>query len=670
MTMNAWSAEAYNSSDFDQSITNLANIGANWVTLTVFWFMNTSSDTEMHPRPDLYTASDSSLTHAIQKAHELGMEVSLKPMVDVVDGTWRGQISPSNWTLWFVNYRGFINYYANFSQVNSVKLFTVGTELRSSQSHESEWREVINETRARFSGNVTYAANWDSYSIYQHVPLYGYAAVNFWDALDYVGVDGYFPLTNSYSPTVAQLVNAWSYSTASGWWGTGYNWTNELYLTYNNTGKRILFTEIGYTSQNGTNTQPWTYVPPPTGIDLQEQADCYQACLEVFKDKAWFMGWFWWDWETDPTAGGSSNTDYTPQNKPAQSILNQYYSTRTVTFQATGTGVPVTVNYTRATGNYATAGSLTIPVAASNSIVIPYASNVSFSYASPVDGGSGIRYAFGSTNATSPIANVVNDTTVIGQYSTQYLLTVLTAPPGLNPQPTRNPQGEAGPTNCWWYNASADVTLTAQTVTRYTFNYWDIDGSSQGAGVDPVTVTMNASHTATTHYAAYIHDTALTNITLPKNVIGQGFSLNLTVTAENQGDYDETFNVTAYANATGIGSDNITLPSGNSTTATFTWNTTSFAYGNYTLSAYAWPVIGETNTANNNFTGGTVGVTIPGDVNGDGTVNILDAIQVSNSFLATPGSSNWNPNADINCDNVVNILDAILLANHFLQHYP
>jgi hypothetical protein len=59
-----------------------------------------------------------------------------------------------------------------------------------------------------------------------------------------------------------------------------------------------------------------------------------------------------------------------------------------------------------------------------------------------------------------------------------------------------------------------------------------------------------------------------------------------------------------------------------------------------------------------------------GDINGDFTVDILDAITLSNAFLTTPNSSNWNPNADINGDNVVNILDAIILANHFLQHYP
>jgi hypothetical protein len=322
MTITAWSDEAYNSSDFDQAITNLANIKANWVTVTVFWFMEHYYDTEIHRRPDLYTASDSSLKHAIQKAHELNMKVALKPMVDVVDGTWRGQIAPANWTLWFQNYRNFINYYADLAQANNVELFEVGTELRSSQTYESEWRQVISQARSRFYKSITYAANWDSYSTYAPLPQY---AVKFWDALNYVGVDAYFPLTNSYNPTVQQLISAWSYSTASGWWGTGRNWTNQLYLTYSQVNKQIIFTEIGYYSQDGTNTQPWTGFSPPHTVDLQEQADCYQAALEVFKNKAWFAGWFWWNWETDPTAGGPSDNWYTPQNKPAQNVLDQYY---------------------------------------------------------------------------------------------------------------------------------------------------------------------------------------------------------------------------------------------------------------------------------------------------------------------------------------------------------
>jgi hypothetical protein len=99
------------------------------------------------------------------------------------------------------------------------------------------------------------------------------------------------------------------------------------------------------------------------------------------------------------------------------------------------------------------------------------------------------------------------------------------------------------------------------------------------------------------------------------------------------------------------------------------WNTTGFAYGNYTLSACALLVSGETNAAST-FVGGVVTVTIPGDINGDGTVNVLDAIILANAFLSTPSSSNWNPNADINGDGVVNILDAIIMASYFGLSIP
>ncbi|MEM2567690.1 MAG: CARDB domain-containing protein [Candidatus Bathyarchaeia archaeon] len=80
------------------------------------------------------------------------------------------------------------------------------------------------------------------------------------------------------------------------------------------------------------------------------------------------------------------------------------------------------------------------------------------------------------------------------------------------------------------------------------------------------------------------------NVTLLKTVVGEGYTMNINVTVINQGDFMETFNVAVYANTTEIRTKEITLQSGESTTLTFTWNTTDFAKGNYTLCAYAWPV--------------------------------------------------------------------------------
>src|SRR4030043_256918 len=80
----------------------------------------------------------------------------------------------------------------------------------------------------------------------------------------------------------------------------------------------------------------------------------------------------------------------------------------------------------------------------------------------------------------------------------RYYLTVRTDPTGITTIP-----GEG------LYDAGTNVTLIAPTYvdvsahTRYRFNYWDIDGASQGSGVNPITVNMGSNHTATAHYLTH-----------------------------------------------------------------------------------------------------------------------------------------------------------------------
>ena len=162
---------------------------------------------------------------------------------------------------------------------------------------------------------------------------------------------------------------------------------------------------------------------------------------------------------------------------------------------------------------------------------------------------------------------------------------------------------------------------------------------------------------------------AVTDIKSSKTVIGQGYKGNITVTAENHGGFTETFDVTAYANTTIIASQAVTLTSGNFTTITFTWNTTGFAYGNYSISTVADIVLGETDTEDNNFTDGWVFVSIPGDINGDQYVNAKDAVLLGTAFSANQGQFSFNPNADINDDQWCNAKDAVTLGTHFNEHW-
>jgi len=162
---------------------------------------------------------------------------------------------------------------------------------------------------------------------------------------------------------------------------------------------------------------------------------------------------------------------------------------------------------------------------------------------------------------------------------------------------------------------------------------------------------------------------AVMSVATAKTVVGQGYSLYINVTTADLGAFSVLSNVTVYANKTCVGMKDCPLLNGNVVTLTFAWNTTSWTFGNYTISVYAWPVPSETNTADNNMTG-TVYVGIPGDINGDGTVDIYDAIILSGAFTSKPGDHNWNPNADINGDGIVDIFDAIILSGHFNQHLP
>ena len=167
------------------------------------------------------------------------------------------------------------------------------------------------------------------------------------------------------------------------------------------------------------------------------------------------------------------------------------------------------------------------------------------------------------------------------------------------------------------------------------------------------------------------YDIGITNITTSKTVVGQGYSISITIKILNYGVNAETLNISAYANTTLIGQIQITLSSRNSTTVAFTRNTTGFVkYQNYTIKANVHPVQGEIDIGDNELVDGEVLISIVGDIAGsegfpDRKVDMRDIGTAAQAFGSYPGHIRWNPIADINNDKKVDMKDIGIVAKEF-----
>jgi hypothetical protein len=279
-----------------------------WIALTPFAYQRRADDVALHFGDD---PPDDHLVHAIDRAHALGLRVLLKPHIwlrERTDSTWRGTIgmgSDEEWQRWFANYERFLLHYARLAQRADVDLLCVGVELaRTMKEREDDWRALIGRVREVYDGPLTYAANW-----------WGeYDEIGIWDAVDYVGVNAFFPLSSDADPGLDSLLVG------------AQRVADRIEAVHRATGRPVLFTEVGFKSTLGSTVTPWTWTrryEPAVDVDLQARA--YRAVLEVFWARPWFHGMYWWKWYSHADHGGPRNGDFTPRGKPAESVLSEWF---------------------------------------------------------------------------------------------------------------------------------------------------------------------------------------------------------------------------------------------------------------------------------------------------------------------------------------------------------
>lgn len=283
-------------------------IHANWVALMPFGFVSNLNDSNLRYNTKwqwwgekIAGVREASKVFEMQKIKRM-----LKPQIWVHGGFFTGEIkmnSDAEWSLFEKKYEEFILEHAKLADEENFEMFCVGTELNSFVVERQEfWKELIHKIRKVYQGKLTYAANWDSYK-----------NPGFWEQLDFIGIDAYFPLSTHKNPTVNDLNKSW------------IPIKNELQNFSKQKNIPIVFTEFGYRSIDYTTREPWDS-NNNGNFNSVAQKNALESIFSTFWNEEWFQGGFLWKWfDAHKTSGGKDHKGYTVQNKLTEQWIAQQF---------------------------------------------------------------------------------------------------------------------------------------------------------------------------------------------------------------------------------------------------------------------------------------------------------------------------------------------------------
>jgi hypothetical protein len=274
--------------------------GGNMVQLLVFAYIHRLN------APELSTGSahwDRDLRGGIRRAKAAGLRTMIKLQMwgpGFENGKFSADIQMTNaadWLAFMGNYRRYVLHYAQLAADTDADIFCIGTEMaRASRSAiiTGKWRALADEVRSIYSGPLTYAAHQTEA-----------VDVPFWDRMDYIGVDGYYP--------IAKLPAA----------------LDELEHLSKRWNRPVIFTEAGFSSSAYALTEPWRagpYKAPLDSVRLDLQAEGWKTLLAELWRRNFIWGVYAWKWHPNPAWGGPTNADHTPQGKPALEVIHRFFA--------------------------------------------------------------------------------------------------------------------------------------------------------------------------------------------------------------------------------------------------------------------------------------------------------------------------------------------------------
>lgn len=294
----------YHAPGIDDQLRVLRRMGADGVSIMPFAYQ---SDPK---RPELAflnrsptSETDVGAVHATRRARAAGFTVLWKPHIWLSHDSWPGEIEMTTeaaWAAWWRVYRRYILHHAVLARFAGAEVFSIGVELGRTVHREREWRSLIAAVRQVYPGLVTYSGNWAG----------DYDQVPFWDALDYVGVDAYFPLAAEETADRASLRSG------------ARRVVERLQRDSERFGRPILLTEFGFAARRGA----WVAPHEEGGTyDLEHQALAYEVFLETLGRPSWLAGGYAWKVFSHAEAEGGRRPDFRFLGRPAEESVARWF---------------------------------------------------------------------------------------------------------------------------------------------------------------------------------------------------------------------------------------------------------------------------------------------------------------------------------------------------------
>jgi hypothetical protein len=298
-------------SDYGRYVDKVAAIGSDTVEFVVDSKQENGKSTQIfldmrgEPTPE-------KLGELIDYAHARKLRVILMPLVLLeapINNEWRGSMHPEVWETWWDSYREMLHHYATVAEKHHVELFVIGSELVTTEGMTEQWTRTIRQVRRDYHGSITYSANWDHYTTPQ-----------FWDQLDLMGINSYYDLAydikgthvQKNQATVEQINHRWSELRSA-----ILGFSHKIH-------KPVIMLEVGWCSIGNAVTEPWDYTQTTEPLDLDVQRRLYESYFESWHGQKGFAGFMLWAWT--PNASGPQDRGYTPEGKPAEDVVRNWFA--------------------------------------------------------------------------------------------------------------------------------------------------------------------------------------------------------------------------------------------------------------------------------------------------------------------------------------------------------